>query len=254
LRSYGIVDFDGTYVYVNAYYIPFVLDVEDAVDDGVIFVGAAGNESTKLDVEGGVDFDNYITYSGFNFYYNRGSYSTASSRSGVGGQRLSICVGAASALVNESKATFSNCGPRVDVYSPGVNIISSLHTSGGGVALVNDSRNSSYKLGKYQGTSMASPQVCGVLACLLEQYPNMNQKDIEEYLKQHSTKNQMTSTNGGYLDYTDLQGSGNSYLFYKKERVESGVSNPRTTYSSRKPSENGVKYPRINMRFTKRSS
>lgn len=251
LLSYGILNFDATYIYPSAYVISLVADIEDAVDDGIIFVGAAGNESTKIDVEGGDDYNNYIVAT-FGYYYHRGSYSTSAARSGVGGQRLSICVGAISSLVNESKATFSNCGPRVDVYSPGVNIISALHTSGGGVTLVNDFRNSSYKLGKYQGTSMASPQVCGVLACLLEQYPRMNQSDIESYLQQHYTTNQMTTTSGGYNDDTDLQGSTNAYLFYKPERIEIGSSIPRYSYGSRKSSQNGVKYPRVNSMITKR--
>ena len=251
LESYGILDFDATDINVQAYITSYIADFEDATDDGIIFVGAAGNESTKIDVEGGADFNNYIAATYF-YYYHRGSYSTALSSSGTGGQRLSICVGAVSSLVNESKATFSNCGPRVDVYAPGQTIISALHTSGGGVTLVDDPRNSSYKLGKYQGTSMASPQVCGVLACLLEQYPRMKQNDVYEYLKQHYTTSQMTATSGGYLDSIDLQGSENAYLFYKVERPETGVSSPRYSYSARKSNTNGTKYPRVNSMVTKR--
>lgn len=251
LLTYGIREFDGSNIFINAYLTSYIVDIEDAVDDGVIFVGSAGNEYTRMDVEGGIDYNNNIEYFGFPYYYHRGSSPTSASRSGVGGQRLSVCVGAISALINESKAVFSNSGPRVDIYAPGVNIISSLHTSGGGVTLVNDLRNSAYKLGKYQGTSMSSPQVCGVLACLLEQYPNMNQADIHEYLNQHATKNQITTTNGGYTDNTDIQGSDNEYLFYKTERLEEGVFIPRNSYGTRRSNVNGVKYPRINMRVTK---
>jgi len=222
------------------------------VNAGIVFVGASGNESEKIDIVGGTDYNNYIDYGGSSYYYHRGSWGTAAAKSTINGPRLSVCVGAVSSLVNESKADFSNCGPRVDVYAPGVNIISSLHSSGGGVTLVNDYRDSNYKLGKYNGTSMASPQVCGVLACLLEQYPNMKQSDIISYLEQNSKTNQMTTTSGGYNDDTDLQGSSNSYLFYKKERVETGTSTPRYTYGDRKASTNGVKYPRVNSIVTKR--
>lgn len=247
LRSYGVVDFDATYAYPASYYTPWLVDVEDAVNDGIIFVGAAMNDSTKIDVQGGVDFNNYIVAEGgFGYTYHRGSWNTAAAKIGVGGQRLSVCVGAISSLVDESKATFSNCGPRVDIYAPGVNIISPLHTSGGSATLVNDSRNSSYKLGKYQGTSMASPQVCGVLACLLEQFPGMNQADIHRYLNDTSTKNQITSTSGGYTDDTDLQGSDNEYLFYKLERPLDGISFNRGTYNNRPTS--GSVYPRVRMR------
>ena len=79
----------------------------------------------------------------------------------------------------------------------------------------------------------------------------MNQEDIHEYLNQHATKNQITTTSGGYTDNTDIQGSDNEYLFYKKERLEDGVSVPRNSYGTRKSNVNGVKYPRINMRVTK---
>jgi len=251
-NTYGIRKFDVTNVYTKAYIAAYVADIEDAVDDGIIFVGSAMNDSEKIDIEGGDDYNNYIISGGYAYYYHRGSWTTAPAVSGVNGARLSVCVGAASTFVNESKADFSNCGPRVDVYAPGVNIISSVHSSVNSATLVNDYRNSAYKLSKFRGTSMASPQVCGVLACLLEQYPNMNQSDIISYLEQNSKTNQMTTTSGGYTDGTDLQGSSNSYLFYKKERVETGTPTPRYTYGVRKASTNGVKYPRVNSKVTKR--
>lgn len=252
-NTYGIRNFTNTNVYSKAYLTAgYITDIEDAVDDGIIFVGASGNDSEKIDIEGGTDYNNYIASGGYAYYYHRGSWNSAATVSGVNGARLSVCVGAVSSVVNESKADFSNCGPRIDVYSPGFNIISSLQSSGGGVTLVDDYRDSNYKLGKYDGTSMASPQVCGVLSCLLEQYPNMNQSDIMSYLEQNSKANQMTTTSGGYIDDTDIQGSFNSFLFYKKERVETGTPTPRYTYNARKASTNGVKYPRVNSMVTKR--
>ena len=155
-------------------------------------------------------------------------YKTAPN--GVDIERLSVCVGAVSDLVNESKATYSNCGPRVDIFAPGDWIISAVHDDTGGGPTKNDLRNTSYKLAKYNGTSMASPQVCGVIACLLEQYPNMNQSDVMDYINQHAKDDQMTTTSGGYTDDTDLQGADNKYLFYYKERPETGVSIPRYTH------------------------
>ena len=255
LDGYGLVDYDATNVYISAYITSRVADIEDCIDAGIIFVGAAGNDSTKIDVEGGSDYNNYVSFGASDYYYHRGSYSTSAARSGIGGQRLGVCVGAASALTNESKASFTNCGPRVDIFSPGDNIISSVNdgtVTGGSVTTVTDPRNASYVLAKYDGTSMASPQVCGVLACLLEQYPSMNQSDIEDYLIQHQKLDQMTETSGGYTDNTDLQGAGNNYLFYYKERSESGVTIPRYTYNSRKATTDGVKYPRTNRMVTNR--
>jgi hypothetical protein len=238
LRSYGIIDFDANTIYVQAWTTALVADIEDTIGDDIILVGAAGNSSTKMDTIGGIDYNNTITVSNvFTAPYHRGSWNT------VGGN--AICVGSISLLVNESKATYSNCGPRVDIYSPGNAIISSLHTAGGGVTLVNDFRNSNYKVGKYQGTSMASPQVCGVLACLLEQYPRFNQTNAINYLNNTVKENQITDTEGGYTDNTSLQGSNNNYIFYKKERLDTGFISPKVNKNIRATS--GQVYPRTNM-------
>ena len=252
LEAYGLrsrATINGVdYILITQYSTAIAADIEDAVDDGIIFVGSAGNTSEKIDVPGGTDYNNYVTLSNGNTYsYHRGATYGAAVEFVVGGAPLSVCVGSVSALVNESKGTYSCCGPRVNIFAPGDNIISTLNSG-----TVSDSRNSSYKLGKKTGTSMASPQVCGVLACLLEQYPNMNQSDVIDYLNQHAKGSQMTATSGGYTDDTDLQGADNEYLFYFKERPETGVSIPRYTYSSRNSSSNGVKYPRTNRMVTKR--
>ncbi len=228
LNTYGLVDYDATYVYVDAWITSLVVDILDTINDGIILVGAAGNANMKIDVSGGTDYNNTITWSGITRNYHRGSWNV------TGGN--SICVGAMSAVVEETKAYFSNCGPRVDVYSPGDNIISSLHNgtvSGGSITTVSDPRNASFVLGKYDGTSMASPQVCGALACVLEQYPRMGQSDCVNYLASYSKRNQITDTGSGYTDIISLKGSENKYLFFNKERKDDGILQPRETFKSR---------------------
>lgn len=214
-------------------------DMEDAIADGIIMVGAAGNDFTKIDVVGGVDYNNRFV-STFNYRYHEGSSPTAAAGC--------ICVGAINSLVNEAKATFSNCGPRVDIYAPGVNIMSSLNIINSDWPGANDPRNATYKIGKSQGTSMASPQVCGVLACVLEVYPNLTPAKALEYLINYSKKNQITNTGGSYTDYTSLQGSENRYLFYYKERKDSGNVFPKTNYLLRSSSKQA--YPRPKIRRT----
>ena len=218
-----------------AQYSALDADVEDAIADGIIMVGAAGNLRTKIDVPGGLDFDNRWNAGSFFDFYHRGP-----SPSRATGQ---IVVGAVSSLVNETKALFSNCGPRVDIFAPGTNINSSVHSGGS-----NDPRNSSYQIDKYNGTSMASPQVCGVLACVLEIYPNMTPAEAVQYIKYYSKTNQMTDTGGGYTDYTSLQGGDNSYVFYYKERKDTGNTWPKTNYKIRPLSK--MRFPRIRIKRT----
>lgn len=214
-------------------------DMVDAMNEGIIMVGAAANDRTKIDVPEGDDHGNIVVFPGpqpeqlQGVLYHQGSSPAAASDT--------ICVGAVSGTVSESKAEFSNCGPRVDVYAPGENIISSLNTGS-----MTDPRNSSYFLGKYDGTSMASPQVCGVLACALETYPNLSQSAARSYIEAHSKTGQMLDTSGSYSDYTSLQGSPNRYLCYKKERKDIGSVYPSLTYFVRPTSS--MTFPRVKIR------
>jgi hypothetical protein len=207
-NSVGLRSYDATNLYIPAWTTALTVDIEDAIADGVLFVGASGNESTKIDILGGADYNNTITWSGVTRNYSRGDYVSSSGNA--------ICVGAVSALVNESKATFSNCGPRVNVYSPGDNIISCLHNgvvSGGTITTVNDPRDSTYKLGKYDGTSMASPQVCGILASTLEQYPRMKQSDAVDYIEYYAKSNQITETGRSTFTWDVTNSGASDYVF-----------------------------------------
>jgi hypothetical protein len=237
LGTYGI-DNDGTYVYAPARYTALEADIADAIDDGIIFVGAASNDYTKIDIPGGQDYNNYFVSSIFGYYYHRGS--TPGAAPDV------ICVGAVGSLVNDSKAPYSNSGPRIDVYAPGSNIMSSLNstTSFGGV---DDPRNSAYKIGKINGTSMASPQVAGMLACAMEIYPDLSQQDALNYVAYYSKKNQVFDTGStNYTDVYSLQGSTNNYLFYYRERSATGNVWPKVNYLARPAS--GSVYPRSSRR------
>jgi hypothetical protein len=233
LQNYGIITNASNQVELSARYAALDADIADAMADGIIVIGSAGNNYQKNDILGGTDYDNNVFYNGGTYYYNRGVSPAAASNV--------ICVGAASALVNDSKATFSNCGPRVDIYAPGDNIMSSFNSTAsyGGTT---DPRNPSYFIGKIDGTSMASPQVCGVLACILEIYPNMKQSEALQYVTTYAKTGQITATAGGVTDYTDLQGSANRYLFYVKERALTGEVYPKNNYKSRPAT--GAVFPR----------
>lgn len=226
-------------------------DIEQAINEGIIFVGAAGNGYWKHDTPGGLDWNNtfemkarYPLSLSNPYYYMRGTSPTANdTRSHPDGTYdiNNITVGSIDVTVGDYKATYSDCGPGVDIFAPGTNIISSYNS---GVA---DSRGANYYFqGKISGTSMASPQVSGVLACMLELYPHWNQHQAKQYILGTAKNNQITDTTGGPADYRDLQGAADKYLFYRQERPSSGATHPKLNYDTRPTS--GAVYPRTRRR------
>jgi hypothetical protein len=221
-------------------------DIEQAIDEGIIYVGAAGNGRWKHDVPGGADWNNtfemaerYSDSVANPYYYMRGSSPTANDNTTHPDGNFdipNICVGSIDVTTGDYKATYSDTGPGIDIFAPGTNIISALPNG------VSDSRNSNFYLGKSSGTSMASPQVCGVLACALEQNPHWKQEQAKAYITGIAKQNQITDTSGGPTDFRDLQGAPDKYLFYKKERPDSGVTVPKNAPGARPTI--GVLYPR----------
>ena len=266
LESYGVMGYfidtaDGNTPKVSIPAITSALqaDINDCVDDGIIFVGAAGNDYYKTTVSGDDDYNNYVTWFGSNFYYHRGGQPSAMDNV--------ICVGNASSLVNESKYVDSRCGGRIDIYAPGDRIMSSIHTalvSSGSVTSAADSRDANYRCAKYSGTSMAAPQVTGSLACLLEIWPRMTPAEAIDWVKNHGrTLDQMTDdtiSNQDYSNQSALQGSPNKYLYHPNPRLipnPAGSSNysggtttsqitlPRGKHKQRGTS--GSVYPRVDV-------
>lgn len=205
----SVYNFDSTYgAYVHPVRVASVdADIQSCIDAGIVLVGAAGNDAHKIDVVGGLDYDNRFTVStGQTRYYHRGSTPT-----GIDGV---VTVGAIQGANTEYKSAFSNCGPGVTLYAPGEAVQSAMPNgatlSSGAVAHPDDP---TYLIKKIQGTSMASPQVCGVLACLLSSRRHYNAYDCINWLAGTTTKNRLSDS--GTTDYTDvlsLLGSENRYL------------------------------------------
>ena len=227
-------------------------DIEDCINDGVIVVGSAGNQMWPMDRSGGNDYDNMLVINGAGHYSNRGSTpgNTETSAGNV------ISVGSIDAYTNDRKGYYSNCEERVDIWAPGTYIMSSVANSSSGYNnQVQDQRNTSYYNASASGTSMASPQISGLLACAAEQYPNMKQADALQYVIEGAGINQIASTSEGMVDdpYTDLGDSNNRYASYVYKRPQTGTIFPHENHGNRVSSSNGVKYPRVNSVVTKPS-
>ena len=277
LNRIGIVTETGTNNFTFPYYDESIVsDITQALEDGIIIVGSAGNESFFIDKPDGVDYNNQL-YFGYknevdelvltgNIFYHKGS--APSSVPGV------INVGAISSDSTEKIATYTNKGLGIDVFAPGDWIISSVATSTGSHDILGydtgattvDTRDTDYLFGRDSGTSAASAQVSGVIACLMEQYPSLTPSQALIYIINNASYFQIPQDiNDVY--YTDipvsntsptyfstrimnknfLLGAENRYLKFKKLRPTVGELYPPQDYFIR-PST-GIIYPRANLRI-----
>jgi len=188
-------------------------DVQELIDAGIHICIAAGNSYYYVAAEGDKDWQNYVAISGYPYFYHRGSSPYDTEAFMVGSLDVSYTGG------KEQKSEFSCCGPGVDIYAAGNNIMSaSSDDSGGtndivtgGTSRVVHPLNSSQYLMKISGTSMASPNTCGMLATVLEANPGMTVSGLKTWAHSNATKDAMyQGTVDNWDDYDSINCGGNS--------------------------------------------
>ena len=249
-------------------------DMEDAIEDGVVIIAAAGNNdqysihADPTSPEYSSDWNNYVQFnlpsgSLYTAYHNRGS-SPANAKG-------CITVGSISNLSDFRKSDFSNFGPMIDVWAPGDKIQgawpnpANIYAASGlnGLGYVDNKyggANWRYTIG---GTSMASPQVCGIAALLATGKERLTNSDVLGFIQQKSYENDITfNINGGLFDDRTCDGGGNPlYGGSTSTSKEIKAINPRnvsgiidgwykeTLKGHRRPSysfNNAQMYPRTN--------
>ena len=228
-------------------------DIADAISDGVIIIGAAGNEYTYMDNPLGQDYNNRTNYDLYNSgrtvllgnytdYYMRGSSPGAATNV--------ICVGSLDSLVDFRRSEFSNYGPRLDYFAPGGTVISAFddasRVAGGGSAQnINDPRDTNFDLGTISGTSMASPQVAGIVACYCTNRSRVTMNELRKYFTDNVVENDMTGNlgSGGYSDSTSMLNTYNAYVTATNPRPASGIM--RFASSGQARAVSGQVFPRV---------
>jgi len=210
--QYGMVEsqqnVDGDYIF-PVHFASVDADIQDCIDAGIIVVAAAGNDKHKVDIPGGDDYDNYWTSSVYGTrYYHRGTTPGHGDVITVGA--MDFGNGSTSGWnppTNNIRSSFSNAGPGVDLYAPGSWIMGAIPE---GCTIWDQYNNdyrgnyvldSNYKAIAISGTSMACPQVTGVIAQLAEARRKWNHYQFKDYIVQLAWDNHMKGT-GQTDDYT----------------------------------------------------
>ena len=175
---------------IPSHYVAMAEDAKDAVEDGIIVIAAASNDNLMVvpetDPTTGAqhqDWNNTVTLSSLGNavrHYNRGS--APSSGEGV------ICVGSIGNNQDFRRSSFSNYGPKVDVWAPG-SLIPSAYSNAG---TADTKYGGSNYFKAISGTSMACPQVAGMAAMAAGNKWRYTNKDVLGLIQQNSKLNDLT--------------------------------------------------------------
>ena len=229
--TYGIRNISGAafgYTHIcNTRIASVDVDVQELLDAGVVVCTAAGNRSFKIDTIGGTDYNNTIQTDTGIKYIHRGSSPHDDDAITVGNSDRVVF---SSTL--DQKATSSETGPGVDIYAPGTNIISACSTTTR-FSSQNYYNNASYRQVNISGTSMASPQVAGVSAMILQLNPTYTPAQVKSALIAQSTATiYTTGLNNDWSDTRSLQGGSQRFLHANFDLLVNTTTTTSTTTST----------------------
>ena len=193
-------------------------EIDDMIADGVHVVIAAGNDLHKTDVPGGDDYDNTVVFNGVTYNYHRPSSPHSGDAFNVGNidYHTAELIGPTGTDITADSSTR---GPAIDIWAPGTNIMStsSRNYDTGKFSVLDYPANTDYKIMEISGTSMAAPQVAGLLALHLESLPKLTPVQAKERLINDARTDVIYETGNNDTDYTQYQdsimGAPNKFLY-----------------------------------------
>lgn len=212
LAALGLIPINDGLSFVSVSRIASIdADVQELIDAGVHVCIAAGNNYHKVDVEDGIDYDNYAQTNLGRIYYHRGSSPFDNEAHIVGNIDSALETGGL-----EQKAASSTTGPGVSIWAPGTDIMSATST----VNKFTDGPypgNTDFKITNISGTSMAAPQIAGLLSLFTQLNPTATPAQAKAFVESTAQADQLyeTGLDNDHDDYRSLQGSTNGFAFNK---------------------------------------
>ena len=229
--NYGLNSSAGnTTTYIANVRVPSVdVDIEEMITAGIIVCIAAGNRATKIDVSGGTDYNNFVVTDQGTIYYQRGSSPYSDNALMVGSLDSTVFN-----VSNDQRATYSETGPGVSIWAPGTDIMSATSTTnkwGGGSQ--NYYLNASYRQTNISGTSMATPQVAGVAALVLQLNPSYTPAQVRTSLINNAgSVLYSTGLTNDYSNTRSLLGSAQKILYANYNLTTTTTTTSTTTSTS----------------------
>ena len=190
---------------------------EELIDAGIHVCNSAGNEFRTLNGPGDIDYNNVFEY----YVPPAGQIISSGGPWRPGApyvQNRMFLVGNIDDTVDVStqkdrKSGSSNSGPAVNIFAPGTNIMSS-YINGGTYF-----DNPNYHQQLLTGTSMASPQVCGLGALVLQANPWATPEQLLAHILGKGSKDKIKEPSTPFLEWT--QATAN----YKDNTTTLGANN-----------------------------
>ena len=154
-------------------------EIEDMVSAGIHVVIAAGNNYNKVEAFGGTDYDNDVLFGATTINYHRGSSPYSSNAYMVAS--LDSTTQDDSGTEKDRTSIFSSRGPGCNIWAPGSDIMSACSTpyNASKYAPISYFGDASFYQMSISGTSMAAPQVAGLLCLHLESSPTLTPAQLK---------------------------------------------------------------------------
>ena len=154
-------------------------EIEDMISAGIHVVIAAGNNYNKVEAFGGTDYDNDALFGATTVNYHRGSSPYSANAYMVAS--LDSTTQDDSGTEKDRTSIFSSRGPGCNIWAPGSNIMSACSTPYNNTkfAPIAYFDNGSFYQMSISGTSMAAPQVAGILCLHLESDPTLTPAQLK---------------------------------------------------------------------------